>query len=78
MEKVKTSVYLSRAQADQLKAAARLSGESEAELIREGIDLVLLRSPLPPRTREMPSFSSGDPTFARRADDRLSDAYRDA
>jgi len=78
MEKIKTSVYLSPEQAGRLKAAARLLGQSEAELIRDGIDLMLLRSPLPPRKRSMPSFSSGDPTFASRADDLLSGSYSDA
>ncbi|WP_306323669.1 MULTISPECIES: ribbon-helix-helix domain-containing protein [unclassified Streptomyces] len=75
-DRVKTSVYLSREQQERLKAAARLLGQSEAELIREGIDLILLRLPLPPRSRPMPSFSSGDPSFAERSDDLLADAYR--
>lgn len=75
---VKTSVYLSEAQAERLKEAARLLGKSEAEIIRNGIDLVLLRAPLPPRTRPMPTFASGDPSFAERADELLNDAYTDA
>ena len=78
MEKVKTSVYLNREQADQMESAARLLGLSKAELIRGGIDLMILRSPLPPRKRAMPSFSYGDPTFASRSDEMLSDAYGDS
>ncbi|GIL24947.1 ribbon-helix-helix domain-containing protein [Actinocatenispora comari] len=43
MDKVRTSVYLSRAQMDGLKEMARSTGRSRNQLIREGIDLALLR-----------------------------------
>ncbi|MFD4456414.1 CopG family transcriptional regulator [Nocardia sp. NPDC058480] len=73
--KVKTSVYLDQEQTSRLKHAAEATGRSEAELIREGIDLILLRAPRPPRTRPWPTFDSGDPHFATRADTLLNDAY---
>ncbi|WP_157172360.1 ribbon-helix-helix domain-containing protein [Nocardia pneumoniae] len=73
--KSKTSVYLEAEQAARLKRAAEASGRSEADLIREGIDLVLLRTPRTPRTRPWPTFDSGDPEFAARADTLLNEAY---
>lgn len=73
--KTKTSLYLEPEQATRLKQAAELTGRSEAELVREGIELVLLRTQRPRRVRPMPSFDSGDPTFAARADEILSEAY---
>lgn len=73
--KTKTSVYLEPAQAARLKHAAEAIGRSEADLIREGIDLILLRTPREPRTRPWPSFDSGDPHFAEHSDSALDDAY---
>ncbi|MFI6364191.1 CopG family transcriptional regulator [Nocardia sp. NPDC050630] len=62
--KTKTSVYLEAEQAARLEKAAAESGRSEADLIREGIDLVLLRAHQVRRSRPWPSFDSGDPNFA--------------
>lgn len=73
--KTKTSVYLEEEQAARLKRAAEESGRSEAELIREGIDLVVLRARSVERTRPWPSFDSGDPEFAGRAAELLGHAY---
>ncbi|WP_158607877.1 ribbon-helix-helix domain-containing protein [Nocardia panacis] len=73
--KAKTSVYLDPAQAAQLKDAAEATGRSEADLIREGIDLVLLRAHTVRRTRPWPSFDSGDPGFAANSADLLGQAY---
>lgn len=73
--KIKTSVYLESEQATRLKAAAEESGRSEADLIREGIDLVLLRSRAVRRTRPWPSFDSGDPGFAADSESALGEAY---
>jgi hypothetical protein len=73
--KAKTSVYLEPRQAARLKEAAELAGRSEADLIREGIDLVLLRLPRPPRERAWPTFDSGDPHFAANAEELLRNAY---
>ncbi|BCJ37462.1 hypothetical protein Athai_49650 [Actinocatenispora thailandica] len=43
MDKVRMSIYLSRAQLEGLKEMARPTGRSRNQLIREGIDLALLR-----------------------------------
>lgn len=72
--KVKTTVYLDREQTSRLKKAAAAAGRSEADLIREGIDLILLRTPRAPRTRAWPAFDSGDPNFAADTDEHLGDA----
>jgi hypothetical protein len=73
--KTKTSVYLEPEQAARLKEAAESSGRSEADFIREGIELALMRVPQVRRMREWPSFDSGDPTFAANADEHLANAY---
>ncbi|WP_068063887.1 ribbon-helix-helix domain-containing protein [Nocardia xishanensis] len=73
--KTKTSVYLESQQAARLKQAAEESGRSEADLIREGIDLVLLRTQKVSRSRPWPSFDSGDPNFAASSEDLLGEAY---
>ncbi|BAW09962.1 conserved hypothetical protein [Nocardia seriolae] len=44
-------------------------------MIREGIELVLLRSHRVRRTRPWPSFDSGDPGFAAAGEDLLGGAY---
>lgn len=65
----KTTVYLP----DDLKATlartARTTGQSEAELIRQGVQAVVdsYRSPRP----RIPLFSSGQPTLAESIDDAL-------
>ncbi len=73
--KAKTSVYLEPQQAAELKKAAEESGRSEAELIREGIALVLLRSHRVRRTRPWPSFDSGDPNFAADSEESINSAF---
>ncbi|WP_067536147.1 ribbon-helix-helix domain-containing protein [Nocardia crassostreae] len=73
--KAKTSVYLDPEQAARLKEAAEASGRSEADLIREGIDLVLLRAHKVRRTRPWPSFDSGDPGFAASSEELLGEAF---
>jgi len=73
--KAKTSVYLEAEQVARLKAAADETGRSEAELIREGIELVLLRTHSVRRTRPWPSFDSGDPGFAADTETLLGEAY---
>lgn len=57
-------VSLDPERARRLNEAAEKTGRSEADLVREGIDLVLLRSQGVHRTRPWPSFDSGDPGFA--------------
>lgn len=65
----KTTVYLTEPQKRALERAARAAGRSEADLIREGVDLVTARS----RSAELvlPLFSSDQPDLAERVDDAL-------
>ena len=65
----KTTVYLTEAQKRSLGKMARQTGRSEAQLIREGIDMVTTTR----RVAEpnLPLFDSGDPTLAERVDELL-------
>ncbi len=65
----KTTVYLTETQKRALERAARLAGRSEAELIREGVELVTARH----RSAELvlPLFRSDDPHLAEHVDDAL-------
>ncbi len=65
----KTTVYLTTGQKRALARAARATGRSEAELIREGIDTVTARHRVADPT--IPLFASGQPDLAERADDYL-------
>jgi hypothetical protein len=58
----KTSVYLTDHQKRGLERAAKAAGRSEADLIREGVELVSARH----RTAEptLPLFDSGQPDLA--------------
>jgi hypothetical protein len=65
----KTTVYLPEGLKSELARAAVESGRSEADLIREGIELVTGRvGGAEPR---LPLFESGDPDLARRVDEYL-------
>jgi hypothetical protein len=65
----RTTVYLTETQKRNLERAARLSGRSEAELIREGVDVVSSRhQAAEPR---LPLFESGQPGLAERVDEAL-------
>ena len=65
----KTTVYLTESQKRSLARAARATGRSEAELIREGIETVTARHRLAePR---LPLFESGQPDLAERVDEAL-------
>jgi hypothetical protein len=65
----KTTVYLTDELKRALRGAARASGKSEAELIREGIGLVTGTHRIAePR---LPLFESGRPDLAERADESL-------
>jgi hypothetical protein len=67
----KTTVYVPDALKAQLERAAVETGRSEAELIREGIELISARiDGVDPR---LPLFASGDPSLAERADEYLAD-----
>jgi hypothetical protein len=65
----KTTVYLTEDQKGALARAAKTSGKSEAELIREGVELVTARH----RVRELrlPLFASGQSDLAERVDEAL-------
>lgn len=65
----KTTVYLPDELKRALRRAARSSGRSEAELIREGIGLVTGTHRIAePR---LPLFESGIPDLAERAEEQL-------
>jgi hypothetical protein len=65
----KTTVYLPGDLKRALRRAARSSGRSEAELIREGIGLVTGTHRIAePR---LPLFESGQPDLAERVDELL-------
>jgi len=65
----KTTVYLPDDLKRALRRAARATGRSEAELIREGVGLVngAHRVAEP----KLPRFESGQPDLAERADELL-------
>jgi hypothetical protein len=65
----KTTVYLTQAQKRALERAATASGRSEAELIREGVELVAARhGTAEPR---LPLFKSQLPDLAEHVDEAL-------
>jgi Ribbon-helix-helix protein, copG family len=65
----RTTVYLTSGQKRALERAARASGRSEAELIREGVELATARhQAAEPR---LPLFESGHPDLAERVDEAL-------
>jgi len=66
---VKTTVYLPDDLKLALARAARETGRSEADLIRDGIRLAVARQQ-PPRPT-IGIFVSDDPSFAERVDEHL-------
>lgn len=65
----RTTVYLPDILKAELERAAAEAGRSEAELIRDGIELALARRT--PPTPTIPIFVSDDPHFAERIDEHL-------
>lgn len=65
---VKTTVYLPDELKKALEHTAQAEGRSEADLIREGVRLVVDREAPEPR---LPLFSSGQPGLAERVDELL-------
>jgi hypothetical protein len=63
------TVYLITSQKAALAHIAKVSGRSEAELIREGVDLVTSRHT--PRELRLPLFASDQPTLAEHVDEAL-------
>ena len=69
----KTTVYLPDDLKRALRRAARSTGRSEADLIREGIGLVAgTHRVAEPR---LPLFESGQPDLAERVDELLSGGF---
>ena len=62
-------MYLTEAQKRGLERAARLTGRSEAELIREGVEAVTSRHLVAEPV--LPLFESGQPELAEHVDDAL-------
>lgn len=65
----KTTVYLPSELKEALGRAARRRRRSEADLIREGVALVVARSE--PRAPRLPLFESGQSDLAETVDDAL-------
>jgi hypothetical protein len=65
----KTTVYLTPTQKHALARASRNTGRSEAELIREGIEVVASRHQVAEPT--IPLFDSGQPDLAERVEELL-------
>jgi hypothetical protein len=65
----RTTVYLPEDLKAELEQAARATGRSEAELIREGVRQAVTSSS--PSRPHIPLFESGDPTLAERVDELL-------
>jgi hypothetical protein len=65
----RTTVYLTEAQKRALERAAQLTGRSEAELIREGVEAVTRRHQAAEPI--LPLFGSGQPDIAERVDEAL-------
>lgn len=65
----KTTVYLPEDLKGALRRAARSTGRSEADLIREGIGLVTGTHRI--AEPKLPLFESGQPDLAERADEAL-------
>jgi len=65
----KTTVYLTETQKRALARAARVTGRSEAELIRDGIETITA----PHQTSEprLPLFESAQPDLAEHVDEAL-------
>jgi len=65
----KTTVYLTERQKRALERAATAAGRSEADLIREGVDVVTARHQAAEPV--IPLFESGQPDLAERVDEAL-------
>lgn len=65
----RTTVYLTEAQKRGLERAARLTGRSEAELIREGVEAVTSRHQVVEPV--LPLFESGLADLAEHVDEAL-------
>jgi hypothetical protein len=65
----KTTVYLTHELKDALRRASKATGRSEADLIREGIGVVVGTHRI--AEARLPLFESGQPDLAERTDELL-------
>lgn len=65
----KTTVYVPDDLKEALTRASKTSGRSEADLIRDGIELVVSRTQDP--SPRLPLIESGEPRLAERVDEAL-------
>lgn len=65
----RTTVYLTERQKQALERAAKVLGRSEAELIREGVEIVTSR--VQAAEARLPLFESGQVDLASRVDEEL-------
>lgn len=71
---VKTTVYLPEDVKQRLEEAARVSGKSEARIIRSAIE-EWLETLVPRPTPHWGSVEFGDPGLAERVDDVLAEGF---
>jgi hypothetical protein len=74
---VKTTVYLPEDLDVRLEAAARAAGVSKAELIRQGVSLVLAQAGHPRPSQPLPVFTSGRPLTPAAMDDAIYDHIKE-
>jgi len=72
---VKTSVYLPEELKERLSLASRISGESEATIIRGALEQRLADVLRPRHSRHWGTIDFGDPELADKADDILADGF---
>ncbi|HEY2640614.1 MAG TPA: ribbon-helix-helix protein, CopG family [Streptosporangiaceae bacterium] len=72
---VKTSVYLPDQLKERLSEAARISGESEATIIRSALEHRLADMLRPRRSQHWGTVDFGDPELADRVDQILADGF---
>lgn len=70
-QSVKTTVYLPEDLKTRLEAESAASGIKEAELIRQGIAMLLDASDRPKEARPLPVFSSGRAKTPEQLDDSI-------
>jgi len=72
---VKTSVYLPEELKDQLSAASRASGESEATIIRSALEQWLAGMLRPRSSPHWGTIGFADPDLADKVDEVLADGF---
>jgi hypothetical protein len=72
---VKTSVYLPGDLKERLTQASRVSGESEAQIIRSALEQWLERLISRPRSRLVGRIDFGDPALADKVDELLAEGF---